>query len=88
MGRLTPGATYIYESPDGGETVYARESGSTERIMIGQSTRAKSLIKEIRENELWVDIRQMAETNPTLQEALERAKIIYHLSKENGNSKT
>ena len=33
MGSLTPGATYIYESPDGGETVYARKEGSTERIL-------------------------------------------------------
>ena len=88
MGNLKPGATYIYESPDGGDTVYARESGSTERTMIGQNIRAKRLMEEVRENQLWGEIRRMAETNPTLQDALERAKIIYHLSKEDGNSKT
>jgi len=88
MGNLKPGATYIYESPDGGDTVYARESGSTERTMIGQNIRAKRLMEEVRENQLWGEIRRMAETNPTLQDALDRAKIIYHLSKEDGNSKT
>jgi hypothetical protein len=82
MGSLTPGATYIYESPDGGETVYAREAGSTERRMIGQSTRAKSLINEIRENQLWGDIRRMAETDPAMAELLERAKVYYYLKNE------
>jgi hypothetical protein len=36
------------------------------------------------ENKLWGDIRQAAKTNITLQDALERVKILYHLSKENG----
>jgi len=31
---------------------------------------------------LWGEIRRMAKTNPTLQAALERVKIIYHLSKD------
>jgi len=33
MGTLTPGVTYIYER--NGEEIYARESGSTERKLIG-----------------------------------------------------
>ena len=82
MGSLTPGATYIYESPDGGDTVYAREAGKSERIMIGQNTRAKSLINEIRENQLWGDIRRMAETDPAMAELLERAKVYYYLKNE------
>jgi hypothetical protein len=80
--RLTPGATYIYESPDGGDTVYARELGKTERIMIGQNTRAKSLIDEIRENQLWGEIRRMAAEDPAMAELLERAKVYYYLKNE------
>ena len=82
MGRLTPGATYIYESPDVGDTVYARELGKTERIMIGQNTRAKSLMDAIQEDKLWGDIRRMADTDPAMAELLERAKVYYYLKNE------
>jgi len=84
MGKLRPGAEIIYESPDNGETVYARYTGEQERWLVGQSTKAKSRVDAIRENQLWHDIREAAKSNPSLQEALERAIIIYELSKENG----
>lgn len=81
MGNLRPNAKIIYESPDGGETVYARYHGETDKWMIGQSTKAKSLIEEIREEQLWGEIRKAARSNRLLQEALDRAKILYELSK-------
>lgn len=84
MGKLRSGADIIYESPDNGETVYARYAGEQERWLVGQSTKAKSRVDAIRENQLWHDIREAAKSNPSLQEALERAIIIYELSKENG----
>jgi hypothetical protein len=34
------------------------------------------------EDKLWGEIRRKARTNPTLQDALERAIMIYQLSKE------
>ena len=48
MGNLKPGATYVYESPDGGETTYAREIGTPpeSRVMIGQSWLAKQQIEK------------------------------------------
>jgi hypothetical protein len=52
------------------------------------SLRRERLIEEIRENQLWGNIHRAALTNPALQEALERVKIIYYLSKDNGRSKT
>jgi len=85
MGRLRPGAEIIYESPDNGETIYARYAGEQERWMVGQSYKAKSRIDAIRENQLWHDIRETAKSNPALQEALDRAIIIYELGKENGS---
>jgi hypothetical protein len=33
MGKLTPGATYVYERS--GDEIYARESGATDRTLIG-----------------------------------------------------
>ena len=81
MGTLTSDVTYIYESPDGGDTVYARKSGSTDRIMVGQNTRAKSLVGKIQEDKLWGEIRRMAEKDPGMAELLDRAKVYYHLKK-------
>ena len=83
MGSLKPGATYVYESPDGGETVYAREAGApaSERIMIGQSWKAKELI----EQRMWNEIYPKRNRNPALTEAVEKCIIIYKLSEENDN---
>ena len=82
MGNLKPGATYIYESPDGGDTVYAREAGTNERFMIGQNLKAYNRQQGIEQDLLWRDIRQTAKTNPTLQDALDHVIMIYKLSKE------
>jgi len=80
MGSLKPGATYIYESPDGGETTYAREFGApdSERIMIGQSWQARELV----EQRMWTDIYPKRNLNPALTEAVEKCIIIYKLSEE------
>jgi hypothetical protein len=93
MGTLTPGATYIYER--NGDEVYAREFGQTERKLIGykyemegkpdpRTNDGRPLHEHIKEDQLWNNIRRAAKTNSALQEALERAIIIYHLSKDNG----
>jgi hypothetical protein len=71
----------IYESPDGGETVYVREHGSTQRQLHSQSPRARDLVVQLEEDKLWGSIRKAAETNPAIQAALEQVKVIYHLSK-------
>ena len=82
MGTLNPNATYIYESPDGGDTVYAREIGSTDRVMIGQNTRARNLVEKIQEDKLWGEIRRMAVTDPGMADLLEQVKVYYHLKKQ------
>jgi hypothetical protein len=76
----------IFESPDGGKTIYQRESPYTaERKLVKEDF---SIISRIKERQLLDDIRQAAMTNNTLHEAMERVKVIYYLSKDNGNSKT
>jgi len=91
MGTLTPGATYIYERADG--VTYAREFGKTERKEIGwdydaRTTDGRPLHDHIMESKLWGEIRREAETNPSLQEALDRVKVLYYLIKEDGDKKT
>ena len=71
----------IYESPDGGETVYVREHGSAQRQLHSQSPRAINIQEQLKEDQLWGQIRRAAKTNPTLQDVLEQAKVIYQLSK-------
>ena len=70
----------IFESPDKGETVYVREEGSTEQVLYSESTKKKSLREEIAYSQLWSNIHRAAETNPTLQEAIERVKVTYYLT--------
>jgi hypothetical protein len=91
MGTLTPGATYVYER--NGEEIYAREINKTDRTLIGYQYENKvdprthdgrPLHEHLKEDQLWGEIRREARTNKVLQDALERAIIIYHLSKNNG----
>jgi hypothetical protein len=83
MGNLKPGATYIYESPDGGDTVYAREAGAPieSRVMIGQSWQARERI----EQRMWNEIYSKRNLNPALTEAVEKCIIIYKLSEEHND---
>ncbi len=78
MGSLKPDAAYIYERVD--DVVYARESGSTTRREIG---RDYDLHERLMEDKLWGEIRRAAPANPALQKALDRAIMIYRLSKDN-----
>jgi len=71
----------IYESPDGGETIYVRESGSSQRQLHSQSPRAVDLHEQIKEDQLWGEIRRAAKTNPALKHALDEVVLIYTLSK-------
>lgn len=92
MGKLTPGATYIYEKANG--TIYAREEGADPdtRIEIGwdhdsRTSDGRPLHEHLKESKLWGDIHRAAKSNPLLQEALDRVKILYELSKKD-ESKT
>ena len=71
----------IYESPDGGETIYVRENGSNQRQLHSQSPRAVDLHEQIKEDKLWGNIRRAAKTNPTLKQALDEAVTIYQFAK-------
>ena len=76
----------VFESPDGGETVYARIPGSSERVKVNESNRVQELKQDMAENQLWQEIRKAAKTNTTLQEEMNRVILLYHLSKNNGEN--
>ena len=86
MGSLTPGATYIYESPDGGSTVYAREFGSSERKIVGYTYDGEGVYQtslhrqQLKQTQLWREIHLAAETDLVLKDMLDKV-IIYHTLK-------
>ena len=91
MGTLKPGATYIYER--NGEEIYAREAGKTERKLIGyqyenkvdpRTPDGRPLYEHLKEDKLWGEIRRAAKSNKALQSVLDRAILVYHLSKDHG----
>jgi len=90
VGSLKPGATYVYERVD--NKVYAREFGSSDRTIVGyeydpkEFETYKRIAEDYLEDTLWQDIREQSKTNTVLQEALERVKILYHLSKDDGKT--
>jgi hypothetical protein len=95
MGTLKPGATLIHERV--GNVVYAREFGAdpATRQVIGwdydpanpswdpRTSNGRPLIDQLKEDQLWSDLRRAAKTNTAVQDALDRAIEIYHLSNNN-----
>jgi hypothetical protein len=69
----------IYESPDGGKTVYSRKSGETARTLHSIDPVYK------REQELtsrWAALKEaVMMDDPTINDAIERVEILYKLKK-------
>jgi len=81
MGRLKPGATYVYERADG--VTYAREAGAHpgDRFPIGWDYDVVKKNEQALRIELWEQIHHAARTNSALQEAIDRVIIVYELTK-------
>ncbi len=77
----------IYESPDGGQTVYVRELGGKEKKIDYISPALKADMKETLLTQEWLDIRHAAKENPALQKSVDHLIMMYRLIK-NGNSET
>ena len=88
MGRLKPGATYIYEKADG--VTYAREAGAHpgDRFEIGRDYNPEPTVlgMPIKQVAVYVDMVREAEHNPSLQEALDHARMLYELSRDHSDN--
>jgi hypothetical protein len=94
MGNLKPGVTLIHERVNG--VVYSREFGAdpSTRQVVGwdynkdnpkfdpRTSNGRPLYEQLQESKLWGEIHREARTNITLQKALDRAIMIYKLSKD------
>ena len=97
MGNLKPGATYVYERVNGEVYARESGADPSTRKLMGyeydpvnghpidydkRTSDGRPLIDHIRDDKLWAEIRREARTNVTLQRALDRAIMIYRLSKD------
>jgi HD superfamily phosphodiesterase len=71
----------IYESPDGGKTIYARESGSSDRVLIRTDDAVEETKKLLNRQKRLMKIVELAETVPALNDQLEKLEEIYLLVK-------
>ena len=66
----------VYESPDGGRTVYSRKTGETERTLVQEAIDANQRWKK------WRDILNASPEHPSLEDAIQKAEMIYELVKK------
>lgn len=71
----------IYESPNGGRTVYARRPGSNHREVHLQDPELEKELAEMKQQERWQMILAARATNPELNHLCEQAELLYELSK-------
>ena len=71
----------IFESPDGGKTVYSRKSGDTDKTLVYEDPEAKQE-KLFRQRWVeWRDILEASKTNQGLADLIEKAETFYRLIK-------
>lgn len=71
----------IYESPDGGRTVYARKPGSKARELHLRDPLLDKEIAELERQKRWTEMFHARADNPALNELCEKAEMFYVLSK-------
>jgi hypothetical protein len=72
----------VFESPDGGRTVYARTPGSKERTLHWQDPNMQQELKELESQKRWVDIFQARRDHAELDRLCEQVEILYELSRK------
>jgi len=67
----------VFESPDGGVTIYSREAGTVERSTVREDLSTR---EQLLESKMWGEIRRS--THPAMMEYRERCLELYHLLKD------
>ena len=71
---------YIYESPDGGHTVYRRRISDTTKELVSED----EYVHNARAKKEWLEIFDRKDSNPTLQAAMDRVILVHRLTKDHG----
>ena len=76
----------IYESPDGGKTIYARQRGSSDRVLISKDDVDTVKSVEIGKWQARIkDIVELSHTTPALKDQLDKLHTVYLLVKNENN---
>jgi len=67
----------IFESPDGGKTIYSRKSGESERTLVREDPGKKDRERWLE----WRDILEASKDNTALADLIQKAETIWHLTK-------
>lgn len=70
---------WVYESPDGGHTVYRRKPGKTNRELFSVDQQTQDKLEGLRQDKLWGEIRRQSQTDAALKDLLNQAEIYYHM---------
>ena len=73
----------IFESPDGGRTVYSRKPGTIKRELHWQDPELQRELAELEQQKRWVDIFSARRDNAELDHLCEQVEIMYELSRKN-----
>ena len=72
----------VFESPDGGRTVYARHPGSRTRELYSRDPKLVEEENELKQQERWQFILAARKNNLAINELCEQVEILYELSKK------
>lgn len=72
----------VYETPDGGNTVYARDLDTGERRLHSVSEKKARLDAAQKQDQIWEEIRRGAAYDPELRNMLDQVLIYWNLKKK------
>ena len=72
----------VFESPDGGRTVYARSPGQTKRELHWQDPKLQQELQDLEKSKRWVEIFQARRDNAELDHLCEQVEILYELRRK------
>lgn len=82
MALNTDMTKYIFESPDGGQTVYRREPGEQRRELIKEP---KNILLEAQRLYEWKHIFKKSNSDSELRELIERVEVYYRIKYDTKN---
>jgi hypothetical protein len=71
----------VFESPDGGRTVYARKPGDTRRELHRQDPKLQQELRDLESQRRWTEIFLARRDNAELNDLCEKVELLYELRK-------
>ena len=72
----------VFESPDGGRTVYARKPGDSRRELHYQDPKLQQELRDLESQRRWTEIFQARRNNAELNDLCEKVELLYELRKQ------